>query len=91
VQAQIGAEAALSIIRAGGYALGLGLAAVINLLNPAKLALGGGAWELPGYRESALASAREFSLPDLWDVCSISTVKSGGDVVALGAARAVPK
>jgi predicted NBD/HSP70 family sugar kinase len=89
VQAHIGAEAALSIIREGGHALGLGLAAVINLLNPAKLTLGGGAWELSGYRESALASAQEFSLPDLWDACSISAVKSGGDVVALGAGRAM--
>lgn len=91
LQSQIGKEAALLIVQEGGHALGLGLAAVINLLNPAKLALGGGAWELPGYRESALASAQQFSLPDLWSACSISAVKSGGDVVALGAARAIRK
>lgn len=91
LQSQIGKEAALLIVQEGGHALGLGLAAVINLLNPAKLALGGGACELPGYRESALASAQQFSLPDLWSACSISAVKSGGDVVALGAARAIRK
>jgi predicted NBD/HSP70 family sugar kinase len=34
-------EEALKLIRKGGYSLGIALAAVINLLNPAKLVLGG--------------------------------------------------
>jgi glucokinase len=83
-----GDQAALAIVSAGGHALGLGLAAVINLLNPAKIALGGGVWEFSAYRESALAAAESLSLPDLWNVCEISTVKAGSDVVALGAVRA---
>jgi predicted NBD/HSP70 family sugar kinase len=84
-----GDEMALRTVRQGGYALGLGLAAVINLFNPAKLALGGGTLSLLGYQDAAYEAAKSFSLPDLWDSCELSMVKSGDAVVALGAARLV--
>lgn len=74
----------LAAVREAGRALGLGLATLVNLLNPQLLVLGGGALELPGYREAALESAERYTLPDSWRVC---TVRPGAAVVALGAAR----
>ena len=78
----------LAVIRAGGSALGAGLAAVINLLNPSRLALGGGAVDLPGYRQAAERTARQFSVPALWNDCTLGPIASGERVVALGALRA---
>jgi predicted NBD/HSP70 family sugar kinase len=60
----------------GGHALGVALAAVINLLNPVKLAIGGGTFALHGYAEAAYKAAQRYSLPDLWDTCSLEEVKS---------------
>jgi predicted NBD/HSP70 family sugar kinase len=77
----------LGAIREGGFALGLGLAAVINLFNPSKIALGGGTLNLPGYEEAAYASAKQFSLPELWQACALTKVRMGDAVVALGARR----
>ena len=78
----------LAVIDAGGSALGIGLAAVINLLNPSRLALGGGAMDLPGYVEAAERVARQHSIPALWRDCTIARVAAGERVVALGALRA---
>lgn len=89
LRAQAGDEAALSVIREGGYAFGLALATVINLLNPSRLALGGGTLELKGFEEAAYEAAKHFSLPELWAACRLSKVKSGDAVVALGARRFV--
>jgi predicted NBD/HSP70 family sugar kinase len=88
-QAERGEPEALAAIRNAGEALGLGLAAVVNLLDPELLVLGGGACELPGYQQAALASAERHSLPELWHACTIRPVRAGEAVAALGAARAV--
>ncbi len=82
-----GDEPALDAIRDGGAALGLALATVINLLNPSGLVLGGGTLGLPGYLEAAKQTARDHSLPELWQLCTISTVRAGEAVAAMGAAR----
>jgi predicted NBD/HSP70 family sugar kinase len=87
-RAERGEPETLAAIRDAGHALGLGLAAVVNLLNPELLVLGGGACELAGYREAALASAGRHSLPDLWRACTVRSVRAGEAVAALGAARA---
>lgn len=86
-RAQAGDESVLWAIREGGYALGLAIATVINLFNPAKIALGGGTLDLKGYEEEAYRSAKQFSLPELWRACSLTKVKAGDAVVALGAMR----
>ena len=78
---------ALAAVREAGRALGLGLAALVNLLNPELLVLGGGALELPGYREAALETAEQYSLPDPWRVCTMRPARAGEAVVASGAAR----
>jgi predicted NBD/HSP70 family sugar kinase len=83
-----GEPESLAVIEAGGSALGLGLAAVVNLLNPSRLALGGGALHLPGYRDAAERAARQHSIPALWSDCTVARVAAGERVVALGALRA---
>jgi glucokinase len=79
---------ALIAVREAGEALGLGLATLVNLLNPELLVLYGGAFELPGYREAALEMAERYTLPDLWRVCTVRPARAGSAVVALGAVRA---
>ena len=83
-----GEPESLAVIEAGGSALGMGLAVVVNLLNPSRLALGGGAADLPGYREAAERAARQHSIPALWNDCTLVRVAAGERVVALGALRA---
>lgn len=82
-----GDEAALGVVREGGQALGLSLATVVNLLNPARLAVGGGALSLPGYWDAAREAAEQYSLPDLWRDCTLYRVDDVVDIAARGAAR----
>ena len=77
----------LAAVREAGGALGLGLATLVNLLNPDLLVLGGGAFDLPVYHEAALESAERYSLTDPWQVCTVRTAHAGAEVVARGAAR----
>ena len=74
-------------VEEAGTALGLGLAALIDLLNPAQVSIGGGLAEVPGYLDAALASAERHTLPDLWRACRVGRVRAGELVAALGAAR----
>ena len=87
-RAAAGDPATLAAVREAGTALGLGLAAVVNLLNPELLAVGGGAAALPGYFEAAVESAAAHALPELWRACTVRRARAGEAVVALGAARA---
>lgn len=77
--------AALNSIWEAGEALGLGIATVINLLNPELVVLGGGTLRWQGYLKAALTSAQKHALPDLWDVCRIDTRVDDPDLVARGA------
>jgi predicted NBD/HSP70 family sugar kinase len=86
--ARAGEPESLAVIEEGGSALGAGLAAVINLLNPSRLALGGGAVDLAGYWQAAERAARQLSIPALWNDCKLARVAAGERVVALGALRA---
>jgi glucokinase len=86
-RAAAGDESILDSVRRAGRALGLGLAAVIDLLNPSVLALGGGVLDYAGYLEAAEDAARHHSLPDLWRVCALRRVRAGELVAALGAIR----
>jgi predicted NBD/HSP70 family sugar kinase len=86
-RAQAGDESVLGVIREGGYALGLAIATVINLFNPAQIALGGGTLDLKGYEEAVYGAAKQFSLPELWRSCTLSKVRTRDAVVALGAMR----
>ena len=75
-----------AVTRAGD-ALGLGLAALINLLNPDRLVLGGGTLRFPGYAEAAVQAAKRLALPPLAEVCTIEIAADAETLVARGAAR----
>lgn len=87
-RATSGDPEALAAIREAGEALGLGLATLVNLLNPELLVLGGGAFELPGYQKASTESAERWSMPEPWRVCDVRSARAGKAVVALGAIRA---
>lgn len=82
-----GDPTALEAIRQGGFALGLGLATAINLLNPSRLSVGGGALSLPGYWEAAIDSASRHAIKEMFDECRLARVRAGARVAALGAIR----
>lgn len=82
---------ALEIIRDGGIALGTALATVINLLNPARLCVGGGALSLPGYWDAAQEAAGRWSIPEMWAACRLYRVRDHTAMTARGAARYVAK
>jgi glucokinase len=77
---------ALHSIERAGTILGMGLATLINLLNPEAIVLAGGTLSWQGYLDAAIASAQRHSLPDLWAACQLEISPHGGDLVALGAA-----
>jgi predicted NBD/HSP70 family sugar kinase len=87
-RAESGDEECVRAIHEAGTALGLGLATLIDIVNPALVAIGGGLTDLPGYLAAALASAEALTLPDLWRACAVRRVRAGELVAALGAARA---
>jgi len=84
---EAGDEAARKAVQEAGTALGLGLATLVDIVNPALVSIGGGLSELPGYIEAALTSAERHTLPDLWRACRVGKVRAGELVAALGAAR----
>ncbi|MET0519343.1 MAG: ROK family protein [Burkholderiaceae bacterium] len=79
---------ALAAIARGGEALGLALAGVVNLFNPHRLLLGGGALELPGYEDAARAALQRMALPPLLAACQVRRADAGPTLVARGALRA---
>jgi glucokinase len=87
-RAAAGDAEVLRAIAAAGAALGLGLATVVNLLNPRLLVVGGGTVALPGYLDAALASAARTAMPDPWRACTVRESRRGKALVALGAVRA---
>jgi predicted NBD/HSP70 family sugar kinase len=78
----------MTVIRDAGAALGLGLAAVVHLLNPSALALGGGVLRLPGYAEAARSSGRAHTLGPMWETCAVGPLHDGEHAAAVGAALA---
>ncbi len=86
-QASDGVPHVLAAIRSAGEAFGIALATVVNLFNPERIAVGGGTARLPGYLDAALRSAQSHSLPECWRACTVAPVRTGPDVVVLGARR----
>ena len=86
-RAKNGDPVVLRCVRRGGRALGLGLAMIINLLNPEVLILCGGTTQYRAYMESALKTARKYSIPELWNACDLRQPENAEFIVALGAAR----
>ena len=88
-RAGLGDAEALKAISAGGEALGLALAGLVNLFNPHRLVWGGGALELPGYETAALGALHAMALPPLLSECELRRSATGPLLVAQGARRAV--
>lgn len=82
-----GHRAALEVIAEGGRALGCVLGGVINLLNPHRLSVGGGALKLSGYWAATQAQIKATAIPSALEGCDIQTVHELEDLVAIGAAR----
>ncbi len=82
-----GESVTITEIERAGSALGMGLATLINLLNPEAIVLAGGTLQWRGYLDAAIHSAQKYALPDLWAACQLQVSPHGGDLVALGAAR----
>jgi glucokinase len=87
--AEGGESVILEIIEQAGSALGMGLATLINLLDPEAIVLGGGTLRWRGYLNAAIDSAQKYTQPDLWAACQLQVSPHGGDLVALGATRAI--
>ncbi len=60
-----------SRVEAAGTALGSGIAACVNLLNPRTLVLGGGTCRFAGYRDAAVRTAEAHSIPELWSALRV--------------------
>lgn len=76
------------VIEAAGQALGEGLAALVNLVNPRRVVLDGGTLAYPGYLEAALSSARRHALPQHWAACEVAADEDPGTLVVRGAVQA---
>lgn len=74
-----------SVIDAAGEMFGLAIATLVNILNPDVIRVAGGTLGYPGYWDTALATARAHSLPELWQVCTVEQIRDPDLVVARGA------
>lgn len=86
-RAAAGDPAACAVVADGGRALGNALAGLVNLLNPHRLSVGGGALRLDGYWRAAEQAFEAGALPALRASCELRLVHDIEDLVALGAAR----
>jgi len=83
-----GDELALEIFRRMGVYLGIGLANLINILNPEMIVIGGGVvngWDL--FEKHMLQQVEERAFPLLAARVKIERAKCGDDAGLLGAAR----
>lgn len=87
MRAGAGDPTVLEVIAAGGQALGGALAGVVNLLNPRRLAVGGGALRLPGYWAQAQAVLRAQAIGPMLAACEVHALHEVEDLVARGAAQ----
>ena len=86
-QLSLGESSARAAVARAGEALGLGLATLINLLNPSRLLLAGGTLRFPGYADAAIQATRRLALPQLAEFCKIELAADADTLVARGAAR----
>jgi glucokinase len=83
-----GDELALEIFRRMGVYLGIGLANLINILNPEMIVIGGGVvngWDL--FAKDMMQQVEERAFPLLAARVKIERAKCGDDAGLLGAAR----
>ncbi|MFP4082129.1 MAG: ROK family protein [Candidatus Aminicenantes bacterium] len=86
-RAEKGDQQARRAYSTAGYYLGIGLAIIINLLNPEKIILGGGVMKSGQYLlPSALKEARRRTYQASYDCCRIEKAALGNQAGFIGAA-----
>jgi predicted NBD/HSP70 family sugar kinase len=75
------------VVTQAGRALGLGLATLVQLLNPDAIVLAGGTLRYAGYLEAARESLDRWALGPLRAACRIDVPHDGHLLVCRGAAR----
>jgi len=86
-RAKAGEDTARRAFAQAGFYLGIGLGILINLLNPAKILLGGGVMTTGEYLlEPTVAEARRRSYRQTFESCSIERASLGNDAGLIGAA-----
>ncbi len=85
--AQQGDRLALKAFRRAGFFLGIGLADLLNILNPSVIVLGGGVWKSAPRElwKCMLASCRTEAWPEAFRSVRITRTKLGDQVGNLGA------
>lgn len=82
-----GDQAALAIIDQSAYYLGLGLSHLANILNPAKIVIGGGVSAAGDFLfDRVRQSFKQFALPIAYNACEILPATTGNDAGVIGAA-----
>ncbi len=85
--ARNGNRAAIQVYERGGFYLGIGIANLLNILNPQKVILGGGVFKSAPkqFWESMLASCKSNAWPEAFKAVQIVPSKLRGHVGNLGA------
>lgn len=82
-----GDQEALAIVDQAAHYLGLGLSHLANILNPAKIVIGGGVSAAGDFLFNRIrTSFKQFALPICYDVCEILPATTGNDAGVIGAA-----
>lgn len=86
-RADEGDEAARQALATCGRRLGIGLAIIVNLLNPERIVVGGGiARSEMWYLDPARAEGRRRARKAAWERCEVVVAELGADAGAIGAA-----
>lgn len=90
--AKKGDKLAIKIIDNEAYYLGIGIANIVNSMNPEVIAIGGGVsngWDM--FSEKMLETARERSIASSFEACKILKAELGENIGLLGAAALINK
>ncbi len=86
--ARAGDAGALELFERLGAWLGLGIASVVNALEPEHLVIGGGLSRAADlFMDVAREKAAGATLPALWERTTVDTARGGADAGVIGAAR----
>lgn len=86
--AAIGGDSlSIQVYQDAGFYLGLGIANLLNILNPELILLGGGVWKSapPQFRKAMMKSCREHAWPEAMKKVRIKRSKLKGSIGDLGA------